>query len=447
MGARVVLIEKGAMGGECLNTGCVPSKALIAAAAAAEGVRRARMFGVAAGEPEVDFAAAMAHVKRVIAEIAPHDSVERFRSLGVRVIEAAARFEGPDSVAAGDVCVQARRFVIATGSRPAIPPIAGLDAIPFLTNETVFELEERPERLVIVGGGPIGCELAQAFRRLGARVRVIEMGAILPREDPALVAAVRQRLLAEGVEVCEQARLVQVDGTAGTINLSVESAGKPLRFEASHLLVATGRLANVEGLGLDAAGVAMAKDGIAVDRRFRTSNKRIFAIGDAIGGQRFTHAASYQAQIVMRNALFALPAKATLAVMPRVTYTDPELAQAGLTEAEAKAQGRADRVLAASFAENDRARAEGRSEGSIKVIVGRGGRVLGASIVGRHAGELILPWAMAIQQGFRIKSLASVVAPYPTLGEISKVAAGRYYAPLLFSKRVRSVVRLLQKLP
>ena len=445
MGVRVVLIEKSKMGGDCLNTGCVPSKALLAAAHAAEAQRKAASFGVAAVAPGIDFAAVNAHVHDVIAGIAPHDSVERFEGLGVTVIQAAARFTGRDCVSAGDAQVRARRFVIATGSSAFVPPINGLDGVDYLTNENIFDLSVAPTHLVVIGGGPIGLEMAQAHRRLGCRVTLIEGMAILNKDDPELAAVVRRRIIAEGIDVLEGTKVMAVAKAADGIAVTVEDAGGSRIVEGSHLLVAVGRVANVRDLGLDAAGVDFTPRGIAVDARLRSSNKKIFAIGDVAGGYQFTHVAGYHAGIVIRNALFRLPAKADHGAVPWVTYSDPELANVGLTEAEAVKAGRAHTVLRLPFGEIDRARAERATEGFIKAIVGSKGQVLGCGIVGPHAGELILPWVFAVQGKINIGDLASVIAPYPTLSEITKRVAGSWYTPRLFSPRTKGLVRFLSR--
>ena len=447
MGAKVVLIEKGKMGGDCLNTGCVPSKSLIAAAHAAHQVRTSGRFGVNGHEPAVDFLKVRDHVRSVIAAIEPHDSVERFEGLGVEVIQAAAHFTGPRELEAGGRRIRAKRFVVATGSSPFVPPIPGLDQVAYLTNETVFDLAERPEHLIVVGGGPIGVEMAQAHRRLGARVSLIEARNILPKDDPDAVEVVRQRLASDGIAVWELASITGVERSGNGIAVAVTLAdGTPVTATGSHLLVTTGRRANVAGLGLEAAGVAYSPRGIEVDARLRSSNKRIFAIGDVAGGLQFTHMAGYHAGIVIRNALFRLPAKARPAVVPWVTYSDPELAQAGLQEHEAGERHGPVKALTWSFAENDRAQAEGETEGFIKVVLGKGGKILGATIVGARAGELILPWVLAIEQGLKIGAMASLIAPYPTLSEVSKRVAGAYYTPSLFSQRTRRIVGWLQRL-
>ncbi|MDS4009985.1 MAG: FAD-dependent oxidoreductase [Defluviicoccus sp.] len=445
MGARTVLIEAARMGGDCLNTGCVPSKALLAAAKAAANIRHAGRFGVQAGEPQVDFAAVNRHVHDVIAQIAPHDSVERFTGLGCTVIQERARFVDERTVEAGEQRIRARRFVIATGSRAAVPPIPGLADIPFLTNENIFENKVLPEHLIVIGGGPIGCEMAQAHRRLGARVSVLDLATILPKDDPDLVAVVRQALRADGITIEEGAKILKLERRDGGVAVEVADGDGEREIVGSHLLVAAGRRPNVEDLGLEAAGVQYGPKGIAVDQRLRTTNRRIFAAGDVAGSYQFTHLAGYHAGIVLRNTLFRLPAKVDIGALPWVTYTDPELAHVGLTEAQAHAEGRDDvRVLTSTFAENDRARTERATEGLIKVVVSKRGQVLGAGIAGARAGELILPWVLAVGQRMKIGTLAGVIAPYPTFSEISKRAAGSYYTPTLFSPRTRRLVRMLR---
>lgn len=443
MGAKVVLIEKAAMGGDCLNTGCVPSKALLAVAHRAARAHDAGHFGIVLPAPKVDFSRVQDYVAAVIAGIAPNDSVERFEGLGVRVIQAAARFSGRDTVEAGGFSVRARRFVIATGSSPFVPPVPGIEGVPYLTNESIFERRQASEHLIVLGGGPIGIEMAQAHRRLGARVSVIEMATILPKDDPELVCVIRDRLKREGVDIYEGARAIAVEGKAGQISVTIETAGAKETITGSDLLVAAGRRASVEGLGLEEAGVSYASTGIAVDRRLRTSNKKIYAIGDVTGGYQFTHVAGYHAGIVIRNALLRLPSKVDMSAVPWVTYSDPELAHVGLSEAEALAKGGDIRVLRRGFDENDRARAEGECEGFIKVITTGKGRILGASIVGAAAGELIAPWVLAMSQGLKIGAIAGMIAPYPTRSEISKHVAGSFYTEKLFGKGMHRLVRFL----
>ncbi len=449
LGADVVLAEGGKMGGDCLNYGCVPSKSLIAAAKHAHARSKGAEFGVAPVKAEIDFAAVHDHVHDVIAGIAPHDSVERFEGLGVRVLPYYAKFISPTAVQVRDTIVEARRIVVATGSRATAPPIPGLMETPYLTNETIFKLTEAPRRLLIIGGGPIGVEMAQAHRRLGSEVVVLDAVGILNREDPELSSVVLSHLEAEGIDLRPNAKITKIhcaieDGCEEIV-IELESGET---VNGSHLLVAAGRAPNLEWLDLDAGGVDYDRTGVKVDAGLRsTSNRKVYAIGDAAGGMQFTHVAGYHAGVVIRSALFRLPAKARMDHIPRVTYTDPEIAQVGLTEAEAEAaHGANATVLRWSFAENDRARAERQTDGLIKVMTGKGGRILGASIVGPQAGELIQPWALALSEKMKIGAMANYVAPYPTLGEVSKRAAGSYYTPKLFSDRTKAIVRFLAKL-
>lgn len=443
MGADVVLLEGREMGGDCLNWGCVPSKALLASAHAAHAQAHAAAFGVADVTPRVDYAAAKDHVAEVIAQIAPHDSQERFEGLGVRVIRAYGRFISPTEVEAGDHVIAARRIVIATGSSPLVPPIPGLDRVPYLTNESIFALRDRPDHLLIVGGGPIGMEMAQAHIRLGCKVTVIEGETALAKDDPEAAALVLDSLRGEGVVIEEGAQVAQVGGKAGAIELQSRDGRS---FAGSHLLMAVGRRPNIDGLGLDAAGIETTRTGIQVDAGLKTGNRRVYAIGDVAGGMQFTHVAGYHAGIVIRSALFGLPAKATTGHLPWATYTDPELAQVGLTEAQARAEhGDGVEVARADMAQNDRAIATRRTPGFIKVMVVKG-RPVGATIVGAQAGEQIGLWSLAIANKLKMSQISAMVAPYPTLAELSKRAAGAYFSPRLFdSPRVKRVVGLVQK--
>ena len=443
MGARTVLIEAHKMGGDCLNTGCVPSKSLLAAAHAAEVIRGAGRFGINGHEPAIRFKDVHDHVHGVIAAIAPHDSVERFASLGCTVIQARGRFVGPDTLEAGETRVKARRFVVSTGSRPMVPPIPGLKDTPYFTNDTIFDNASALDHLIVIGAGPIGCELAQAHRRLGARVTILDKGPMLPNDDPELTAVVKMHLLAEGIEIFERVDIDRVERQGNGIAVTLEFDGSRRAIAGSHLLVAAGRRANVEDLGLEAAGIKFSPKGIEVDRRLRSTNARVFAIGDAAGAYQFTHVAAYHAGIVIRNALFRLPAKVDYRALPWVTYTDPELAHVGLTERQARERHGEIRVLKMPFADNDRAQAERQTSGQVKVSVTAKGEILGASIVGGHAGELLQPWVLAISAKLKIGAMAQIIAPYPTRGEINKRVAGSFYTPSLFSERTRKVVRFL----
>ena len=445
MGASVVLIERGKMGGDCLNYGCVPSKALLAAGKHAETLRNGTKYGVASVEPEVDFKAVIAHVHGVIAAIAPIDSQERFEGLGVHVLRAAARFQDKDTIIAGDDVIRPRRIIIATGSGPVAPPIPGLADVPYLTNETLFENDELPSKLIIIGGGPMGIEMAQAHRRLGAEIVVLEGSTVLSHDDPDLVAVVIKQLRAEGVDIREHALAESVAMRGDEYVITLEGGEQ---VTGSHLLVAAGRVPNLDGLDLEVGGVERDRRGVVVNERLRsTSNKRVYAAGDAAGKPQFTHVAGYHAGIIIQNVLFRLPAGAKHNAIPWVTYCDPELAQVGLTEAQAKKEHGDDiRVLHWDFSENDRAQSERRTDGFMKVMTAKNGRVLGASIVGSGAGEMIGIWAMLTAKKAKIGGIAQTVFPYPTRSEASNRAAGGYYTPKLFSNRTRWIVKLLAKL-
>lgn len=440
LGRKVVLIEKGEMGGDCLNYGCVPSKALIAAAAHAEAMGTAAPFGVRNAAPQVDFGAVMDHVHSVIAAIAPHDSQERFEGFGATVIRAHGAFTGPRTLRAGDTEVRAKWFVIATGSHPVAPPIKGLDSVAYLTNETIFSNRTRPDHLVVIGGGPIGVELAQAHRRLGSKVTIVEAGAILGRDDPEAVDVVRRRLAAEGVNIREKATVSFVESSGTNVRLTL---GDGAVIEGTHLLVAAGRRANLDDLGLEAAGIERDGGRLRLDDRLRTTNRRVYAIGDAAGGLQFTHVAGDHASTIIRNILFKAPAKRRDALAPRVTYCTPELASVGLTEEAARADGIEPRIVRWDFANNDRAQAERATEGFIKVFLAKNGRILGATIVGEGAGDEIGLWAFALANGLKVGAFTRYIAPYPTRGEVSKRAGGAYFTPTLFSDRTKLIVKLL----
>src|SRR5215472_13535196 len=396
------------------------------------------------GPPQVDFARVRDHVRSVIAAIAPTDSKERFTGLGVRVIEGTARFKDAATVAVADALeIKARRFVIATGSAPALPPIPGLAEAPYLTNETIFDLAECPAHLVVIGAGPIGLELAQAFRRLGAAVTVIEAAVPLAKDDPECAAIVLDQLAREGVAIRAGVAIERVRHGGGKIAATLAGSGETI--EGSHLLVAAGRTPHVDDLGLEQAGIAYTRGGITVDKRMRTTNKRVYAIGDAAGGGQFTHLANYHAGLVIRQALFRLPVRANADTVPWVTFTEPELAHVGLSEAAVRKRKYRFRVLRWPYHENDRAQAERATDGHIKVITTSRGRVLGATIVGRNAGELIATWSLAVGRRLNIRAIAGIILPYPTLAEIGKRAAMTYFGRGLTSPAVRRIITWLRR--
>lgn len=454
LGARVVLIERAAMGGECLNTGCVPSKALLAVARRVALAREAERFGLAT-EGELDVAAVMAAVRRAVAEIAPNDSAHRYRAFGARVLSAEARFAGRDRVAVADETIIARRIVIAAGTRPAIPAIPGLDQVAFLTNETLWSLDAMPGHLIVLGAGAMGLEMAQAFARLGCRVTVLEAGRALAREDAELVGGPLLALRDDGVVVREGVQVGRVEpDPAGLAVVLAAGEGREERLVGSHLLLATGRTPNLEALALERAGVETTLQGIRVDRSLRSlSNRRVFAVGDiadieGVGPQRFTHAASHHAGVILRRALFRLPAQVACETIPRCLYTEPELAAVGLTEAEARARGIPDLTIQRwPIAETDRAATEGVRHGLIKIIASGRGRVLGAGVLAPHASEMIGLFALAIRRRVSLAQLADLVLPYPTYAEGVTRAAGNFFAPRLLSPTIRRLVRALSRLP
>ena len=443
MGAKVVLLEGHKMGGDCLNYGCVPSKALIASAKQAHAMSHGAALGVADVVPAVDYAAAKDHVHDVIATIAPVDSVERFEGLGVNVITEFGRFISPTEVQAGDTIIQARRFVIATGSSPFVPPIPGLDDVKVYTNEDIFDLRDRPDHLIIIGGGPIGMEMAQAHVRLGSKVTVIEGAIAMGKDDPEMAAIVLDNLRAEGVEILEGAQANKISGKGKKITVHTPKGD----ITGTHLLMAVGRKVNIDKLDLDKGNVAHGRGGVTVGDNLRsTTNKKVYAVGDVAGGLQFTHVAGYHAGVVIRSMLFGLPSKQRTDHIPWATYTDPELAQVGLTEAQARDKhGDRLEVVRFDFHHNDRLIAERKTKGLIKVMVVKG-KPVGASIAGHQAGELIGMWAMAIANGLKMSAISNTVLPYPTIGEVNKRAAGAYFSPRLFdSGTVKRVVGFVQR--
>ncbi len=445
LGVKVALIEKGKMGGDCLNYGCIPSKALIAAAKQAKTMSSGEKFGIKAEAVVVNFKKVHGHIHNVIASIAPTDSVERFAGLGVKVIQAQGKFKDARTVVAGDTEIKARRFVIATGSSAGIPPISGLEDVPYLTNETIFDNTRKPAHLIIIGGGPIGMELAQAHRRLGSEVTVLEMFAPLAKDDPELTAIVLDQVQRDGVVIRSGIAVKQVARHGRGVRVTIEAEGETLKIDGSHLLVAAGRKPNVSDLNLEAANVKYSARGIEVNKKLKTSNRRIYAIGDVIGSLQFTHVANYHAGIVIRSALFRMPARVNNDIIPWVTYTDPELAHVGLDEVGARNRFGDIKVLRWPYAENDRATTERKTNGLIKVITTAKGKIVGASIVGASAGELIQPWVLAITKGLKIGAMTSIIVPYPTLGEINKRVSYGYYTEKLSNPWLKRTIKLLAK--
>ena len=438
MGANVVLCEGGKMGGDCLNYGCVPSKAMIEASRVMHQITKAKDFGIDVVQAKVDYKKVQQHVKNVIAKIEPHDSVERFESLGVKVVQSNAELVDRYTVKAGDQIIKAKYIVLATGSRASIPLIKGLDSVKYYTNENIFDLDKQPEHLLVIGGGPIGVELAQAHALLGSKVTIIEVAKqILASVDDDARAVVLKEFESLGMEVVTNANIEQVDEIDNVINIFLGSQ----TISGTHLLVAAGRKANIESLGLDTAGISHAQKGVVTDNRLRTNYKNVFAIGDIAGPFQFTHAAGYQAGIVIQNILFKLPTKVNYKAFPWSIYTTPEISQVGMAIADAKNQGA--KILEITYNDNDRAQAGLATNGLVKVAADKKGYILGATIVGENAGDLITQWTIAINN--KIKAMASHIVAYPSLSELNKRVAGSYFTPTLYSEKVRKTVRILMK--
>ncbi len=448
LGLKVVLYEKAEMGGDCLNYGCVPSKALLTSAKYAQTAREGAKFGVTTADPVVDWTAVKAHVQGAIDTIAPIDSVERFEGLGVTVIQEHAKFTDPKTVASETTVATARRIIVATGSTAFIPPIPGLSEAPYITNETVFSLTEQPEHLVILGGGPIGMEMAQAFKRLGSTVTVIEMGRAMARADADHAAIAVEAIRGEGVNILEGHRAVKVSGSEGNITVETESDDGTESVTGTHLLVAVGRRAVMDGLDLEAGKVDYDRRGLQVSDKLRSvSNPRVWALGDVAGQGQFTHLAGWHASVFTRRAFFKQGSKASDLPLPAVTYVAPEVAQVGLTEAEAREQyGDSVSVSSFPFHENDRAIAEGKTLGEAKLII-RKGKLLGASVVGDGAGDIIQIVGYGMSNKLGVQSLTNFISPYPTRSEIVKRAASAHFTPTVFGKASKRLVGLLQRIP
>ena len=446
MGASVVLIECNKMGGDCLNYGCVPSKALIAASKFSHVFKESSLFGWPLYNPKVDFNKVHSHVHSVIDTIAPHDSKERFEKLGVKVILEKGEFHDNKTLVTESYIIKAKRFVISTGSHPFIPPIKGLSNIPYLTNESIFELKKLPKHLVIIGGGPVGVEMAQAFFRLGSNVTILEASSVLAKDDQSISSKLKSILLKEGLEIKEEIKILSISKDKASIEIKIKDKyEKEIKLNASHVLVASGRRPNIQNLNLEKANIKFSPRGILVDECLRTSNRRVYAIGDCTGGYQFTHVAGYHASLALRNTIFKLRAKFKTHAIPWVTYTDPELTHVGFLEKQLIDKKVPYTSLQMSFKENDRAQTELKTEGLIKVLVTPKGHILGVSILGPHAGELISPWVIAIQNKLKISTIANSIAAYPTLSDINKRIAGSFYKDKIFSPFVKRIVKLLMR--
>lgn len=448
-GAKTIIVEKyKELGGDCLHFGCVPSKTLIRTARVWHIIRRSRDFGLPGlSMPAVDLDAVMDRVQSVISKIQKHDSTERFCGLGTEVRFGEPKFIDDHVVEVDGARISAKAWILSTGSSPTLPPVEGLAEVPYWTNETVFSQRTLPERLLVLGGGPIGLEMAQAFQRLGSQVTVVEfMGQILGPEDVDIAEILRGRLEGEGMEILTSTKAVKAELSGSTIRLTVAPAqgeGQTKVLEADALLVATGRKPNLEDLGLETAGVVFNPRGIPTDARMRTNIRHIYACGDVNGQFPFTHVAGYEAGVALSNIVLKVPRKSDYTKVAWCTYTDPEIASIGLNEKRAQKDKVEYRVLEEQFAENDRALAEGEELGKIKVMIRPNGKLLGCQIMGAHAGELIHEWVAALWSGMKLSTLAGAIHVYPTLSEISKRAAGSYFAEKLFSERTKSILRLL----
>lgn len=444
MGADVVLCEGKKMGGDCLNYGCVPSKSLIESSRVQAKINEASNYGIYVNDVSVDFEKVNAHVKNVINTLYQHDSVERFESLGVKVIQSHGHFINSHLVQAGQYQIKARYYVLATGSSARILPLPGIDEVSYYTNETIFDITQTPDHLIVVGGGPIGTELAQAFQTLGAKVSIVEAAPrILGIADPECTEPVKKQLRQDGVSVYEKANIDFVKPIDQQIEMAITIDDQSFKLHGSHLLLAAGRTPNIQNLKLDQAGIDHSNKGIQVDKRLRTNRKHIYAIGDIATPYQFTHTAGYHAGIVIRNILFKLPSKVDYSALPWVIYVNPELAHVGLGIKEAEKQGA--RILKLEYASNDRAQAGLHTNGLIKIAVSRKGYILGATITGENAGELISQWTLAIANQLKLKHMASVIMPYPTLSELNKSVAGSYFTPTLYSEKVKKFVRFILK--
>ena len=421
LNAKVALVEKNRLGGDCLWFGCVPSKSLLHASRVAHEVKHSSRFGIYTTPPDIQFSEATGHVQNVISTIQPHDSPERFESLGVEVIFGEGQFKDQKTFTVNGRDLKARAFVVSTGSRPQVPPIEGIEEAGFLTNEQIFSLKERPQSLAVIGAGPIGCELGQAMHRLGSQVTIVSSrDHILPKEDPEAALVVEKQLEADGVNILRGKRATKVEVINGKKHLWVGEE----KFVVDEILVSSGRVPNVHSLNLEAAGVEYTEKGIVVNPKLQTTNKRIYGCGDVIGGYQFTHVAGYEAAVVVQNALFFPSAKADYRVIPWATFTEPELARVGLSEKQARDRyGDKIEVLKQDFAEVDRAQAEGATEGFAKIITTSKGEILGAHLVGASAGELIHEIILAMKNKLPVSALTGIIHIYPTLSEVNSKAA------------------------
>ncbi len=453
LGARVAIVERGKLGGDCLNYGCVPSKGMIRSARLAAEARRLAEFGIETGEVRVNFPRVMRRMKEAQAHIGEHDAPERFEAMGIEIIFGAGKFADGRTFEVNGRKIRARRFLLATGSSPFVPETPGLAEVPYLTNESVFDLTEQPRRMAVLGAGPIGLEMAQAFQQLGTEVEVLElMPKLLPRLDPEMAEVLRGALERSGLKLHFEVKVNRVEKAGEEIRIHSDTPEGPKTFTCDALLAAIGRKANVEGLGLEAAGVTYNPRGVETDDALRTSNPRIYAVGDLRGKFHFTHVAEYEAGVALRNMLFSEPfglplpflkKKATYHAVPWAIYTSPEAAHVGMTEAEARGAMSGVQVLRFPMKEVDRAVLDGDTEGFCKVICDAKGRLLGADLVGHSAGEILHEYALAVRKRLHVREIIDTIHVYPTLAQVNRRTAGRYYAEKLFTPAFR---RKMQRL-
>ena len=444
LGLKTLIVEREAMGGDCLNWGCVPSKSLIHAAKVAQLKQKASKFGLTSHTEKVNLKKVMDYVRSVIKKIEPHDSAARFRKLGATVIMGEAKFVDPHTLKIGNKTVWSKKIVVATGSRSFVPPIPGLKEAKFQDHKTVFNMKVLPKRLAVIGGGPIGIEMAQAFSRLGSDVTVIQRSTIINKEDPDISAALKKILEKEGLTILEGTTTEKVTKKRKQKVLTLNIKGKKKNLVVDEIIVAIGRKPNTESLNLDAAGVTYEKRGIPTDSKMRTNVKHIYAVGDVTGPYLFTHTAGYQGGIAVANAVLHFPRKASYTVVPWVTYTDPEVAHVGMTEAQAK--GIQYKVLKHPFKDVDRAICEDETDGFVKLLVTKTGKILGVSIIGPHAGEIISEYILAMQANIKLSTIAGTIHPYPTLSEANKMAAGKFFSEKLFTPKMKKIVKFLNKI-
>jgi pyruvate/2-oxoglutarate dehydrogenase complex dihydrolipoamide dehydrogenase (E3) component len=448
LGLRVALVERDALGGDCLWTGCVPSKALIASAKVAYQMRHAERLGLVGASPSHAFRSVLHRVRERRARVARHDDPQRFRDLGVEVVFGSAELIGHERLAVNDRRLESKRIVIATGASAAVPPIPGLANAGHLTHATAFEQDDLPSHVTVLGGGPLGLEFAQVYRRLGAQVTVLEMlPQLLPREDAEAARVVQQALEEEGITIYVGTTVERVETTPnGAVVVARDASGAESRVPAGRVFVATGRRPATAGLGLESVGVELDNGAVKVDRSLRSSIPGIWAAGDVAGGPQFTHVAEYQAKLVLRNAVFPFTSKVDYSAVPAVTYTDPEVARVGLTEAEARQRSSRVETYRYEFADLDRAIVDGHDVGFVKVVTTPRGKILGATVVGSGAGELLMPLVLAMKRGMKLRQLSQVMYPYPTMAEGIKRTADSYYRSKLAGRTgdwVRRVVRWL----